>query len=109
MTSPGEGQTTQILETIKTLAGAHKNVMTLSIPEGDDKPLKYPLMFSLCDVVLLSKIDSLSCFDFDFEVVKQRILKLNPKAEIFELSAKTGAGVTAWAEWLQAAFHERRV
>jgi hydrogenase nickel incorporation protein HypB len=88
--------------------GAHKNVMILSIPEGDDKPLKYPLMFSLCNVILLSKIDSLSCFEFDFEVVKQRILKLNPKAEIFELSAKTGAGVAAWAEWLQSAFHERR-
>jgi len=87
--------------------GAHKNVMILSVPEGDDKPLKYPLMFSLCDVVLLSKIDSLSCFEFDFELVKQRILKLNPKAEIFELSAKTGAGVAVWAEWLQAAFRER--
>jgi len=89
--------------------GAHKNVMILSIPEGDDKPLKYPLMFSLCDVILLSKIDSLSCFDFDFEIVKKRILKLNPKAEIFELSAKTGAGVAAWAEWLQLAFRVRRV
>jgi hydrogenase nickel incorporation protein HypB len=73
--------------------GAHKNVMILSVPEGDDKPFKYPLMFSLCDVILISKIDSLSCFEFDFEVVKARILKLNPKAEIFELSAKTGAGV----------------
>ncbi len=83
--------------------GAHKNVMILSVPEGDDKPLKYPLMFSLCDVILLSKIDSLSCFEFDFEVVKERILKLNPKAEIFELSAKTGAGVAAWAEWLRSA------
>ncbi len=83
--------------------GAHKNVMILSIPEGDDKPLKYPLMFSICDVILLSKIDSLSCFEFDFEVVKERILKLNPKAEIFELSAKTGAGVAAWAEWLRSA------
>ena len=89
--------------------GAHKNVMILSVPEGDDKPLKYPLMFSLCDVVLLSKIDSLSCFEFDFEVVKERILKLNAKAEIFELSAKTGAGIAAWAEWLQSAFRERRV
>ncbi len=83
--------------------GAHKNVMILSVPEGDDKPLKYPLMFSICDVILLSKIDSLSCFEFDFEVVKERILKLNPKAEIFELSAKTGAGVAAWAEWLRSA------
>jgi hydrogenase nickel incorporation protein HypB len=84
--------------------GAHKNVMILSVPEGDDKPFKYPLMFSLCDVILISKIDSLSCFEFDFEVVKARILKLNPKAEIFELSAKTGAGVTAWVEWLRLTF-----
>ncbi len=83
--------------------GAHKNVMILSVPEGDDKPLKYPLMFSLCDVILLSKIDSISCFEFDFEVVKERILKLNSKAEIFELSAKTGVGVAAWVEWLQLA------
>ena len=83
--------------------GAHKNVMILSVPEGDDKPLKYPLMFSLCDVILLSKIDSLSCFEFDFDLVKKRILKLNPKAEIFELSAKTGDGVAAWAKWLQSA------
>ncbi len=83
--------------------GAHKNVMILSVPEGDDKPLKYPLMFSICDVVLISKIDAVSCFDFDFEIVKKRIYKLNPKAEIFELSAKTGAGVAAWADWLRAA------
>ncbi len=82
--------------------GAHKNVMILSVPEGDDKPLKYPLMFSICDVILISKIDTTSCFDFDFEQVKKRIHKLNPEAEIFEVSAKTGAGVAAWIEWLQS-------
>ncbi len=83
--------------------GAHKNVMILSVPEGDDKPLKYPLMFSLCDAILISKIDTTSCFDFDFELVKKRIHKLNPKAEIFELSAKTGAGIPAWSKWLKVA------
>jgi len=80
--------------------GAHKNVMILSVPEGDDKPLKYPLMFSLCDAILLSKIDTISCFDFDVELVKKRIHKLNPNAEIFALSAKTGAGIPAWSRWL---------
>ena len=83
--------------------GAHKNVMILSVPEGDDKPLKYPLMFSICDVILISKIDSLSCFDFDFALVKKRIRTLNSKAVIFEVSAKTGAGIAAWVEWLRSA------
>ncbi len=83
--------------------GAHKNVMILSVPEGDDKPLKYPLMFSICDLILISKIDTTSCFDFDFELVKKRIHKLNPEAEIFEVSAKTGLGIPAWSEWLKAA------
>jgi len=83
--------------------GAHKNVMILSVPEGDDKPLKYPLMFSICDVILISKIDSLSCFEFDFDLVKKRIQALNPKAVIFEVSAKTGAGIAAWVEWLRSA------
>jgi len=83
--------------------GAHKNVMILSVPEGDDKPLKYPLMFSICDVILISKIDSLSCFEFDFDLVKKRIRTLNPKAVIFEVSAKTGAGISSWVEWLRSA------
>ena len=83
--------------------GAHKNVMILSVPEGDDKPLKYPLMFSICDVILISKIDSLSCFEFDFDLVKKRIRALNPKAVIFEVSAKTGAGISSWVEWLRSA------
>ena len=83
--------------------GAHKNVMILSVPEGDDKPLKYPLMFSICDVILISKIDSLSCFEFDFDLVKKRIQALNQKAVIFEVSAKTGAGISSWVEWLRSA------
>ena len=82
--------------------GAHKNVMILSVPEGDDKPLKYPLMFSICDVILLSKSDFLSLSDFNIELAKKRIRALNPKAAIFELSAKTGTGVAAWVEWLRS-------
>ena len=81
--------------------GAVKNAMILSVPEGDDKPLKYPLMFSICDVVLINKIDAKSVFDFDDDAVVERIKKLNPKAEIFFISAKTGEGVDAWCDWLR--------
>ena len=81
--------------------GAVKNAMILSVPEGDDKPLKYPLMFSICDVVLINKIDTKSVFDFDDDAVVERIKKLNPKAEIFFISAKTGEGVDAWCDWLR--------
>ncbi len=101
-----EGLNLLILENIGNLVcpaefdtGAHKNVMLLSIPEGDDKPLKYPLMFSVSDLVLINKIDTLGFFDFDMEKAKERILRLNPKARIIPISAKTGAGleeVTAW-------------
>ena len=81
--------------------GAAKNVMILSVPEGDDKPLKYPLMFSVCDVVLINKCDTLFVFDdFSAEKVRERILKLNPKAEIFFISAKTGEGFDAWIRWV---------
>ena len=73
--------------------GASKNAMILSVPEGDDKPLKYPLMFSICDVVLINKIDTKSVFDFDDEAVIERIHKLNPDCEIYFISAKTGEGV----------------
>lgn len=83
--------------------GASKNAMILSVPEGDDKPLKYPLMFTVSDVVLINKIDTKSVFDFDEEAVKERILKLNPNAEIFFISAKTGEGVDAWCDWLRNA------
>ena len=81
--------------------GASKNAMILSVPEGDDKPLKYPLMFTVSDVVLVNKIDTKSVFDFDNDAVVERIHKLNPKAEIFFISAKTGEGIDAWCHWLK--------
>lgn len=81
--------------------GASKNAMILSVPEGDDKPLKYPLMFTVSDVVLINKIDTKSVFDFDDEAVVKRIKKLNPNAEIFFISAKTGEGIDGWADWLR--------
>ncbi len=81
--------------------GASKNAMILSVPEGDDKPLKYPLMFSICDVVLINKIDTKSVFDFDDETVIERIHKLNPDCEIYFISAKTGEGVDNWCNWLR--------
>ncbi len=81
--------------------GAHKNVMILSVPEGDDKPLKYPLMFSICDVLLVNKIDYLSLSDFDLEAMRKRVLALNPKIEIIEVSCKTGAGIDQWIGWVK--------
>ena len=81
--------------------GASKNAMILSVPEGDDKPLKYPLMFSICDCVLINKIDAKGVFDFDDEAVVERIKKLNSKAEIFFVSAKTGEGMDKWFDWLR--------
>ncbi len=81
--------------------GANKKVMILSVPEGDDKPLKYPLMFSICDVLIVSKLDYLPYSDFDIEAMQQRVKKLNPNIHIFELSCKTGKGVDAWINWLK--------
>ena len=81
--------------------GASKNAMILSIPEGDDKPLKYPLMFSIVDVLLINKIDAISIFDFDFEEVKESVKKLNPNIKVIKVSAKTGEGIDEWAEWLR--------
>lgn len=80
--------------------GAVKNAMILSIPEGDDKPLKYPLMFSICDVVIINKIDVLPYFDFDVEKCKEYIKRRNPNAKVFMICAKTGEGVDEWANWL---------
>jgi hydrogenase nickel incorporation protein HypB len=80
--------------------GASKNAMILSVPEGHDKPLKYPLMFSICDVVLINKIDVAPYFDFDLEKCKEYIHMRNPKAEIIPICAKTGEGVDKFAEWL---------
>ena len=81
--------------------GAHKNVMILSVPEGDDKPLKYPLMFSVCDVVLINKIDTLEVFDFDMQKARERILNLNPNAVILPISAKTGEGMDELVAWIE--------
>jgi hydrogenase nickel incorporation protein HypB len=83
--------------------GATMNAMILSVPEGDDKPLKYPLMFSVCDVLLVNKIDYLQLSDFDMQEMKKRVLNLNPRIQIFELSAKTGKGIDAWASYLKKA------
>lgn len=87
--------------------GSTKNAMILSVPEGDDKPLKYPLMFTISDVVLINKCDTLSVFDdFDTEAVKERILKLNPNAKVIFVSAKTGEGFDEWADWIRQEVHE---
>ena len=89
--------------------GATKNAMILSVPEGDDKPLKYPLMFSVCDVVLINKCDALPVFqEFDKEAVEQRIKELNPNAEIFFVSAKTGEGFDQWINWVRTQVAEYR-
>ena len=102
-----EGLDLLILENIGNLVcpaefdtGAHRNVTILSVPEGDDKPLKYPLMYTVSDVVLINKMDALPYFDFDLEKAKERILKLNPKAIFFPISAKTGEGLDAVCAWI---------
>lgn len=81
--------------------GAVKNAMILSVPEGDDKPLKYPLMFSICDVLLINKVDVLPYFDFDLEKCKAYVKKLNPNMTIIPISSKTGDGMDEWYQWLQ--------
>ena len=81
--------------------GAVKNCMILSVPEGHDKPLKYPLMFQVCDAVIINKIDVLPYFDFDMDKCTEYIHMRNPKAEIFPISAKTGEGVADLARWLK--------
>ncbi|HOD98729.1 MAG TPA: hydrogenase nickel incorporation protein HypB [Syntrophales bacterium] len=82
--------------------GAMRKVMILSVPEGDDKPLKYPLMFTVCDVLVVNKTDYLKLSDFDMKTLKERVLKLNPQIKIFEVSCKTGEGMAAWTQWLRA-------
>lgn len=103
-----EGLDLVILENIGNLicpaefdTGAVKNAMILSVPEGDDKPLKYPLMFSVVDVLLINKIDAKDYFNFDFEAVKERVKKLNPDIRVIPVSAKTGEGMDEWAAWLR--------
>ena len=81
--------------------GSVKNAMILSVPEGDDKPLKYPLMFTICDVLLINKIDVLPYFDFDLEACKKYALRLNPNIKIIPISARTGEGIDKWADWLR--------
>ena len=83
--------------------GAGKSVMILSVPEGDDKPLKYPLMFRTSDALVISKIDALPYFDFDMDACVQRAKALHPAIQIFPVSAKTGEGLAAWEEWLRNA------
>ena len=80
--------------------GAVKNAMILSVPEGHDKPLKYPLIFQVCDALIINKIDVLPYFDFDMEKVVEYAKMRNPKLQIFPISAKTGEGVDAWCDWL---------
>ena len=80
--------------------GSCRNAMILSVPEGDDKPLKYPLMFSVCDVVVINKMDVLPYFDFDLEKCKENIRMRNPKAKVIPVCARTGEGVEAFADWL---------
>ena len=81
--------------------GAVKNAMILSVPEGHDKPLKYPLIFTVCDVLLINKTDVLPYFDFDMDKVIEYAHRRNPKLEVFPVSAKTGEGMDAWCDWLR--------
>ena len=81
--------------------GAVKNAMILSVPEGDDKPLKYPLMFTICDCLLINKIDVMPYFDFDLEACKKYVTRLNPNIKIIPISARTGDGIDEWADWLR--------
>jgi len=81
--------------------GSAVNVMVLSVPEGDDKPLKYPLMFSVCDVVLINKIDTCELFDFDRKRFEEGVRKVNPNCTLFDISCRTGEGLDAWADWLK--------
>src|SRR5512145_1501658 len=104
-----EGLDLIILENVGNLVcpaefdtGASKNAMILSVPEGDDKPLKYPLMFSVCDVLLINKIDVLPYFDFDMDAVIDRTKKINPNIQVLPICARTGEGIEAWANWLRA-------
>ncbi|HOX31611.1 MAG TPA: hydrogenase nickel incorporation protein HypB [Spirochaetales bacterium] len=103
-----EGLDCVILENIGNLictadfdTGASRSAMILSVPEGDDKPLKYPHMFEVVDLVLVNKIDALPLFDFDLGRFRERLARLNPRARVLPVSAKTGEGMGAWADWLR--------
>ena len=106
---PMDGTDLVVLENVGNLVcpaefdtGAVRNAMILSVPEGHDKPLKYPLMFSVCDVVVINKIDVMPYFDFDLQKCQEYIHMRNPKAVIFPVCAKTGEGIDAFAQWLLA-------
>jgi hydrogenase nickel incorporation protein HypB len=88
--------------------GANKRVVILSVPEGDDKPLKYPLMFTVGDVLLINKYDTREIFDFDLDRLKKNVSELNPDMEVLPLSAKTGDGFDAWINWLTEAIEAAR-
>lgn len=105
----GEDLDLVILENVGNLVcpaefdtGACKNAMILSVPEGDDKPLKYPLMFEVCDVVLVNKMDVAPYFDFDMDKFKANVALRNPNAKIIAYSARTGEGMDEWFEWLES-------
>jgi hydrogenase nickel incorporation protein HypB len=109
------GKDVVILENVGNLVcpaefdtGAHANIMILSVPEGDDKPLKYPLMFTVCDLLIINKIDTLGVFDFDPAAAAARARRLNPNIEIIEASAKTGEGAGLIADWIRSAVRGRR-
>lgn len=94
----------------ETDTGAFKNVVILSVPEGDDKPLKYPLIFTVCDALVINKMDYLGMSDFDLDLLSNRVGALNGQAQIFPLSCKTSAGIKNWVEWLEqelSNFHVR--
>ncbi len=102
-----EGIDLAILENVGNLVcpaefdtGASKNVMILSVPEGHDKPLKYPLIFTVCDALIINKMDVLPYFDFDMDKVREYAKMRNPKLKIFPICAKTGEGMEAWCDWL---------
>ncbi|WP_113673379.1 hydrogenase nickel incorporation protein HypB [Vallitalea guaymasensis] len=108
-----EGIDFAILENVGNLVcpaefdtGSSKNAMILSVPEGDDKPLKYPLMFKIVDVLLINKMDVIEYFDFDLEAVKERAKKLNPNIRIIPISARTGEGIDEWADWIRTEVKE---
>jgi hydrogenase nickel incorporation protein HypB len=108
-----KGKNLIILENVGNLVcpaefdtGAVKNMMILSVPEGDDKPLKYPLMFSVCDLLLINKIDAIEFFDFDVEAVKKRVKALNPNIEVIEVSAKKDKGFDRTCAWIDEQIRE---
>ena len=103
-----EGLDLAILENVGNLVcpaefdtGSSKNAMILSVPEGHDKPLKYPLMFSICDVLLVNKIDTMEYFDFDLDKVTEYAQKINPNIQVIPYCAKTGEGMDDWFDWLR--------